>query len=205
MTSSPGTDFDLDEEEEDLSALDTLEFAGVLESGEFDAVVAARPRAALEDPEAGAEADSVSDVTAVELLPDTQLEMGVLDPAAVLPPRVDAMPLYEELRGCCVTSFGAVAVQMATRSGRVVVSSIADPDRRRRVAEFSAEAVGSLAHQRLEDQCGLVHVGELHVFVAAVDEIRIFTALFTDPPAVDDLLAAIQPPLQDFRRRRGVR
>jgi hypothetical protein len=144
-------------------------------------------------------------VTAIELLRDTQLEMGSLDAADVLSPEVDAMPLYEQLRSGCVTRFGAVAVQLATRSGRLVVSSIADADRRCRVAEFSSQAIGSLAHHPLDEQCGLVHVGELHVFVAAVDEIRVFTALFTDPPVLTDLVAMIRPVLHDFRQRRGER
>ena len=45
MTAELSRSYDeIDEDEEDLSALDTLEFAGVLESGEFDTAIASRPR-----------------------------------------------------------------------------------------------------------------------------------------------------------------
>jgi len=213
LDSAPHPDHEIDDDEEDLSALDTLEFAGIVESGDFDAVAVPRSRQPLASDESrsrlaalpGAESSAAVAETAVELLPDTGLEMAVMDPADVLPPPVDAMPLYEELRACCESQFAAVAAQVVTRSGRVVVSSIPDRDRRVRLAEFSSEAIRLLAHHDLDEQCALLHAGELHVLVVAVDEIRVFSALFAQAPALADLVAALQPPLQDFRRRRAER
>jgi len=207
----PEEPFDDDDDyDEDLSALDTLEFAGVLESGEFDSVPQFRPRTPLrdDDPLAGSGsplADESGDVTAVELVKDTEVEMGVLDPAdvGVALPGIDAMPLYEQLRLCCSSEFASVAVQLATRSGRVIVSSIADPDRRRKVAEFSRQAVEILTPHELDAQHALVHAVDLYVFVVAVDEVRTFTALFHEQPVLDDLLAVLRPHLHGFRRRRG--
>jgi hypothetical protein len=209
LDSARSQDHEIDDDDEDLSALDTLEFAGIIESGDFDAVAVPRARQPLDIDEGRAATGSSPSAavreTAVELLADTGLEMAVMDPADVLPPPVDAMPLYEELRGCCEKQFAAVAAQVATRSGRVVVSSIADRERRLRLAEFSCEAIRLIAHHDLDEQCALLHAGEVHVLVVAVDEIRVFTALFAQAPALADLVAALQPFLQDFRRRRGER
>ncbi len=203
-------DDEIDDDDEDLSALDTLEFAGVLESGEFDAVPQFRPRTPLRegDPAGVGDlpvADTAAEVTAVELVKDTEVEMGVLDPAdvGVRLPGIDAMPLYEDLRLCCSSEFAAAAVQLATRSGRVIVSSIADSARRRKVAEFARQAVEALSHNGLDAQHALVTVIGLHVFVVAVDEVRTFTALFHERPPLDELLASLQPYLHEFRRRRG--
>ncbi len=197
---------EIDDDEEDLSALDTLEFAGVLESGEFEAAVAVRPRAPLHDGDpafapASAEASSgPAPETAVALLPDTQLEMGVLTPAAVSGASVDAMQLYEILRMMCSQRFLAVATQMTTRSGRVVVSSITSAERRQRLSDFSSSSIRALGHLSLRDQHLLAKVDDLSVWVLAVDEVRVFSALLPSPPVSSELLSASLGVLDDLPR-----
>ncbi len=197
---------EIDDDEEDLSALDTLEFAGVLESGEFEAVITACPRGPLHDEDlafapAFGDASGASPETAVALLPDTQLEMGVLDASAVGGSGVDAMQLYEVLRTMCTQRFLAVATQMTTRSGRVVVSSITSAERRQRLSDFSSSSISALAHLNLEDQYLLAKVDDLSVWVLAVDEVRVFSALLPSPPVSSELLSVSLGVLGDLPRR----
>ena len=198
---------DIADEEEDLTALDTLEFAGVLESGEFEAVISVRPRAPLHDADqafAPAPDDFLSGATsetAVALLPDTQLEMGILDASAVGVSGVDPMQLYEVLRTMCSQRFLAVATQMTTRSGRVVVSSITSTERRQRLSDFSSSSISALAHLNLDEQHLLARVDDFSVWVLAVDQVRVFSALLSSPPVSSELLAASLGVLQDFPRR----
>lgn len=183
---------DISDDEEDLSALDTLEFAGVLESGEFEAAVTVRPRDPLHDADRAYSSalGEGSPETAVALLPDTQLEMGVLDASALGAERVDAMQVYEGLRTMCSQRFLAVATQMTTRSGRVVVSSITSAERRERLSEFSSSSIRALEHLNLRNQHLLARVDDFSVWVLAVDEVRVFSALLSSPPLSSELLSA---------------
>ena len=206
MNVDRGHPTEIDDEEEDLSALDTLEFAGVLESGEFEAAVPARARDPLRAGDL-AFADSqphalVSGevVTAITLLPDTGVAMGVLDAAAVGVHSTAAMLLYGRLRTLCSQEFLAVATQMTTRSGRVVVSSITAADRRQRLSEFASSSILALEHLALDKQYLLAEVGEFTVWVFAVDETRLFAALLPSEPVAADLLAASAAALDEFRR-----
>jgi|GEM_PF-6490254 len=209
MTAQLSCSYDeIEEDEEDLSALDTLEFAGVLESGEFDTVIASRPRDPLHAGDlafAGSMSGNVDDVavTSVALLADTQLEMGVLDSSDVIVSTVDAMPLYERLRTMCTQDFRAVATQMTTRSGRVIVSSITAADRRDRLAEFASSSILAVEHLELGQQHLLARVGEVEVWVHAVDEVRVFAALLSGTPVIEELLASSNEALDEFRRSRG--
>lgn len=209
MTAQLSCSYDeIEEDEEDLSALDTLEFAGVLESGEFETAIASRPRDPLHAGDlafAGSMSGNVDDVavTSVALLADTQLEMGVLDSSDVSVSTVDAMSLYERLRTMCTQDFCAVATQMTTRSGRVIVSSITAADRRDRLAEFASSSILAVEHLELGQQHLLARVGEVEVWVHAVDEVRVFAALLSGTPVIEELLTSSTAALDEFRRSRG--
>ena len=198
MPTSQGT-----EEEEDLSALDTLEFVGIVESGDFEIAIA--PRASSQVGSVASKRVAPSQATAptmdtgVALLADGDLECGSAAGLGLLS-GVDPMLLYEKLRLLCSQQHLAVATQMMTRSGRVVASSITAADRRERLAEFVVSSMAELQHLELQNQQVLVPAGELQLWAMGVDEVRVFSALFAVQPSAAELKVACARALADGRQ-----
>jgi hypothetical protein len=139
----------------------------------------------------------------VALVDDTIAEA---DAASLLRPRAgrsaDPMALFEAIK-TAGDGLGAADVQLGTRTGRVIASSIAAVTRRDTVAQFSAQALMFGALDEGSDlRFAVLDAGDLHVLVAELDDVRVVTLLFADRPEPAACLDAIRPRVEQWRRQR---
>jgi len=143
-------------------------------------------------------------VTAVALIDDT---LADLDVAAILgrsrtSDSADVMAFFEAVKAVALDTLGASAVQLGTRTGRVITSNIHEGVRRDTVAAFSREAIQFATKDPDGTQFASLDAGDLHVLVVEVDHLRLITLLFGSKPEPTVALAALKPCIEEYRAAR---
>lgn len=200
------------------AGIDSIEMAPAFVTGEIEAIEeelglrSPRPGKVVLAPELAGEPASASEpqatgrifvtqeVNAVALVEDTAYEMPVLKVEAA-PASAHLMDLYEALSAATRTRFHSRQVQLGTRSGRVIASSIQDERRRGTVAAFSAQAIEFAPEDPSGLQFAVLDAGELHVVVVEADHLRLFTILFDRQPDPEQVLAELRPIVSRWRDR----
>ncbi len=193
-------------EDFDDVGVDTADFAPAFLTAELDAIEAELD-AEFEDAAATigmivVEEPYDDDVTAIALVDDTMAEMEVVAGAggsAAKADTLDVMDFYEMLKAEVVEELGAAAVQLGTRTGRVITSSIPEAVRRDTVAAFSREAIQFASRDPDGTQFASLDAGDLHVLVVEVDHLRLLTILFDRQPDPLAVLRMLRPHVQDYR------
>lgn len=134
------------------------------------------------------------EVTAIQMVDDTAYEVPRYVPQDR--PAADVMGLYEALRASALDECGATDVQLCTRSGRVVASTIRDEERRATVAAFASQAIRFATTDADGTRYATLDAGDLHVVVAGADERRVIAALFDHRPEVGKVLKQWGPLLR---------
>jgi len=119
----------------------TLE--GDLESGELelgDPLELSLGSEGREEDSSGGRLILDSSSGAVALVEDSMYRVPPLEMSAEVTP-ADLMAVYEGLKVVARSELGTRAVQLGTRSGRVLVSAIPEEDRRAAIGAFSAQAI----------------------------------------------------------------
>ncbi len=96
------------------------------------------------------------------------------------------------------SSLGVRDIQLSTRSGRPLASSVEDRRRRDRIAAFTAQAI-NFAQRTEEGLYAELSAGDLHLAVVEIPFHRLLTCLFDQPPdapvfrrEVRDLIAQVE-------------
>lgn len=141
----------------------------------------------------------------VALIDDTIAEGNVRD---LLNPRApggsspDVMGFYETIKGAAQELLGAVSIQLGTRTGRVIASSIPQITRRDTVAQFSSQAILFAAEAPDGTSFASLDAGDLHVVVLEVDHLRVLTLLFDRKPEPTVVVSALSTHLEEYRAAR---
>lgn len=202
------------EEDWDDEGLDTVEFApgfvtdelGALES-QFDDPPPYDDDDDDDDASLGTILISAIDednVTAVALIDDT---LADLDVAAVFGESsrgdsADVMTFFEALKASALEEVHAYALQLGTRTGRVIASNIPEVVLRDTVASFSQEAIEFASKDPEGTLFAFLDAGDFYVLVVEVDHLRVVTLLFDRRPEPAHVLANIKPHLEEYRASR---
>ena len=211
----------LDDEEDDVG-LNTADFAPAFLTGELEAIedeVTGR-RGWEQETErfAAPRRPDPSELTgqilivadedeeyAVALIDDT---IADLDINSIMSPYTsgisgeDVMGFYEQVKGVAQRELGAASVQLGTRTGRIIASSIPEVTRRDTVAMFSSQAIMFAAEAPDGTSFAALDAGDLHVVVLEVDHLRVLTLLFGSKPEPATCIAALSPHLEEYRTAR---
>ena len=177
----------------------TLE--GDLESGELelgDPLELSLGSEGREEDSSGGRLILDSSSGAVALVEDSMYRVPPLEMSAEVTP-ADLMAVYEGLKVVAHSELGTRAVQLGTRSGRVLVSAIPEEDRRAAIGAFSAQAIAFASEDSSGLQYAVRDAGGLHVLVVEVDPRRVFTLLFDSAPDPEHVLALVRPVLSRWR------
>jgi len=138
----------------------------------------------------------------VALVDDTIAEGNVRDLLQPRGPSPDVMGFYETIKGAAKELLGAVSIQLGTRQGRVIASSIPEITRRDTVAQFSSQAIMFAAEAPDGTSFASLDAGDLHVVVLEVDHLRVLTLLFQSKPDPTACVSALSPYLEEYRAAR---
>lgn len=211
--------------DEDSVGLDSAEFAAVFLTGEIEALEAeADGRRIWEEPterfvspmHAPSEPQQLTgqiliappeddDESAIALIDDTFADLDINN---ILNPRTsgisgeDVMEFYEAVKGTATRTLGAASVQLGTRTGRVIASSIPEVTRRDTVAQFSSQAIMFANEAPDGTSFASLDAGDLHVLVLEVDHLRVLTLLFNNKPDPVVCLDALSTDLDGVRGAR---
>ncbi len=138
----------------------------------------------------------------VALIDDTIAEGNVRDLLQPRGPSPDVMGFYERIKSAAQELLGAVSIQLGTRTGRVIASSIPQITRRDTVAQFSSQAIMFAAEAPDGTSFASLDAGDLHVVVLEVDHLRVLTLLFQSKPDPTTCVSALAPHLEEYRAAR---
>ncbi len=150
---------------------------------------------------AGGDPESVK---AVALVDDTIAELEPVQ-GMTLSGRKDTevvMGFYGEVLASAREDLGAHSVQLGTRKGRVITSSIPEGTRRDTVAAFSREAIQFASEDSWGNRFASLDAGDLHVLVVEVDHVRLLTLLFSQKPEPQAVLEILAGHLEVYRGAR---
>lgn len=155
---------------------------------------------------ADADEDEDEDEYAVALIDDTIADVDVNTLMSPQTPRtgpaVDVMGFYETVKGAAQEHLGAASIQLGTRTGRVIASSIPEVTRRDTVAAFSSQAIMFAAEAPDGTSFASLDAGDLHVVVLEIDHLRVLTLLFERKPDPAACIQALGPHLEEYRAAR---
>ncbi len=126
----------------------------------------------------------------VALVTDTLYDSGTVDDDSPLQ-RPDMMMVYDRLRASLQDNYRLEGVQMSTRKGRVLASSLAEEERRMSVAERTAWVASTLDARAgsvaLPADYAMYEEEGFFLFVIALDHLRLFVALFPEAPPEEEI------------------
>jgi CheY-like chemotaxis protein len=169
------------------------------EDGEEDDAIDLGDELVADEDGEGEGAAPVLDETGVQVVEDTLYQVPVLDPEPG-DARPDVMALYERLRAVAIAEAGAAEVQLSTRGGRVVASTVRDEERRGALAGFASQAILLASTDHHGTRFATLDAGNQHVVVVEIDGRRVFATLFDRKPDPLTLLDSLRPTLRGRNR-----
>ena len=186
-------DGDSDDEENEVG-LSTADFAPGFIDEDVGAVAVGQ--AEEEDESAGIGSVWISqEVTAVQMVEDTLYQVPVLSRDSDAD-RPDVMGLYERLRAAAIADQAAADVQLSTRAGSVVASTVRDEERRASLAAFATQVITFASTDSHGTRFATLDAGDTHIVVIEIDEKRVFSCMFDRRPDVTRVLTALRPALR---------
>ncbi len=141
----------------------------------------------------------------IALIDDTMVDVdvnSVMSPRGAPSPVRDVMGFYEGIKSVAQDTLGAASIQLGTRTGRVIASSIPELTRRDTVAAFSSQAIMFAAEGPDGTSFASLDAGDLHVVVLEVDHLRVLTLLFAGRPDPVACVRVLGPHLEEYRGTR---
>lgn len=158
-------------------------------------------------PDVESDADEVADDEqfGVALIDDTMVDVdlnSLLSPQGSGSASRDVMGFYEGIKTVAQDALGASSIQLGTRTGRVIASSIPELTRRDTVAAFSSQAIMFAAEAPDGTSFASLDAGDLHVVVLEVDHLRVLTLLFGSKPDPAVCVGVLGKHLEEYRATR---